>query len=257
MRKSWQRKGIGMFTHHILHLVKDFGTFKSEIHPVLLIDNDERILFDAGYPGQAEDIARELARHGLKVKDLTMIVVSHHDHDHIGSLLALKIMHPAVRIVAGRSEADYIAGKKISLRLQQAEEHNKTLGGSELEFAERFAAYLKTIDICPVDRLVDDGEHLSEGVRVISTPGHTPGHISLYVEKQGIFIAGDATAVENGRLILPNPQFTLDMSRALDSIRRIQSLKINSIINYHGGIYSGDIVNALGRVLAANSSLQA
>ncbi|HQB84765.1 MAG TPA: MBL fold metallo-hydrolase, partial [Candidatus Rifleibacterium sp.] len=67
----------------------------------------------------------------------------------------------------------------------------------------------------------------------------------------------DATAVENGRLILPNPQFTLDMSRALDSIRRIQSLKINSIINYHGGIYSGDIVNALGRVLAANSSLQA
>lgn len=243
-----------MFTHHILRLVKDFGAFKSEVNPVLFIDNDERILFDAGYPGQAEDIATELARHGLAVKDLTMIVVSHHDHDHVGSLLALKMMSPAVRIVAGRSEADYVAGKKVSLRLQQAEEHNKTLTGGEREFGERFAAYLKTIDICPVDRLVDDGERLSEGVRVISTPGHTPGHISLYIEDQGIFVAGDATAVENGCLILPNPQFTLDMSRALDSIRKMQSLKISEIINYHGGIYSGDVANALAGVLAANST---
>ena len=241
-----------MPAYQILNLVKDFGAFKSEIHPVLFVDNDERILFDAGYPGQAEDIARELARKGLAVKDLTMIVVSHHDHDHVGSLLALKIMHPAVRIVAGRSEADYVAGKKVSLRLQQAEEHNKTLAGSERDFGERFAAYLKTIDICPVDRLVDDGERLSGGVRVVATPGHTPGHISLYIEDQGIFIAGDATAVENGRLILPNPQFTLDLSGALDSIRKMQSLKISSIINYHGGVYSGDVVKALDDVLAAN-----
>lgn len=241
----------------ILRLVKDFGAFKSEIHPVLCIDNDERILFDAGYPDQAEDIARELAKHGLAVKDLTMIVVSHHDHDHVGSLLALKMMHPAVMIVAGRSEADYIAGKKVSLRLQQAEEHNRTLTGAEREFGERFAAYLKTIDICPVDRVVDDGERLSEGLRVVATPGHTPGHISLYLEEQGIFIAGDATAVENGRLILPNPQFTLDMDGALASIRKIQSLRVDQIINYHGGVYSDGIADALAVVLAANSTTQA
>lgn len=243
-----------MFIHHILRLVKDFGAFKSEVNPVLFVDNDERILFDAGYPGQAEDIARELARHGLAVKDLTMIVVSHHDHDHVGSLLALKMMHPAVRIVAGRSEADYVAGKKVSMRLQQAEEHNKTLVGSEREFGERFAAYLKTIDICPVDRLVDDGERLSESVKVVATPGHTPGHISLYVEDRGIFVAGDATAVENGQLILPNPQFTLDMNAALASIRKIQGLKISEIINYHGGVYSGNVADALEGVLAANST---
>lgn len=243
-----------MFTYHILRLARDFGTFKSEVHPVLFIDNDERILFDAGYPGQAEDIARELARHGLAVKDLTMIVVSHHDHDHVGSLLALKMMHPAVMIVTGRSEADYIAGKKVSLRLQQAEEYNKTLAGTEREFGERFAAYLRTIDICPVDRVVDDGERLSGGIRVVATPGHTPGHISLYAEEPGIFVAGDATAVENGRLILPNPQFTLDMNAALASIRKMQSLKISEIINYHGGVYAGDVADALAGVLAANST---
>ncbi len=246
-----------MSAYHILRIVKDFGAFKSEVHPVLLIDKGERILFDAGYPGQAEDIALELAKHGLAVKDLTMIVVSHHDHDHVGSLLTLKMMHPAVSIVAGRSEADYVAGKRVSLRLQQAEEHNRTLTGAERDFGERFAAYLKTIDICPVDRLVDDGEHLSESVRVVATPGHTPGHISLYLEEQGIFIAGDATAVENGQLILPNPQFTLDINCALASIRKIQSLRVDQIINYHGGVYAGDVAGALEGVLAANSTMQA
>ena len=45
-----------------------------------------------------------------------------------------------------------------------------------------------------VDRIVEDGEELPfcGGITVIHTPGHTPGHICLYIGQNKTLIAGDA-----------------------------------------------------------------
>jgi glyoxylase-like metal-dependent hydrolase (beta-lactamase superfamily II) len=52
---------------------------------------------------------------------------------------------------------------------------------------------------------------------VINTPGHTPGHISLYHKPSKTLIAGDAMRVMDGQLLGPAPEQTLDVDTAIKS----------------------------------------
>jgi glyoxylase-like metal-dependent hydrolase (beta-lactamase superfamily II) len=75
------------------------------------------------------------------------------------------------------------------------------------------------------------------GITVINTPGHTPGHISLYHKPSKTLIAGDAMIVADGRLLGPNPQYTLDMKTAIESLKKLMQYDIETVICYHGGLY--------------------
>ncbi len=238
---------------YVLSLIKDLGFAKSLIHPVLIKSNSELFMYDAGYPGQIEELSQEMSGYGLCLKDLTGIIISHHDHDHIGSLKDIKELNPEVEILASREETPYISGEKESLRLKQAEEYNKTLDGKSRLFGEKFTEYLRTINTCPVDRIIGNEELITEKLRVIATPGHTPGHISLLIEDKKIFLTGDALAVENDRLVLPNPQFTLDKAEALKSLEKIRGINPEEIICYHGGRFNLRIKDSLTELIEEKS----
>src|SRR5215217_2330221 len=57
------------------------------------------------------------------------------------------------------------------------------------------------LDHIGVDEYLEDGERLdlAGGTRVIFTPGHTPGHLSLYLERPKVLVAGDALTAEGGQ----------------------------------------------------------
>jgi glyoxylase-like metal-dependent hydrolase (beta-lactamase superfamily II) len=99
--------------------------------------------------------------------------------------------------------------------------------------------------------LLEDGERLglAGGTRVIFTPGHTPGHLSLYLERPKVLVAGDALTAEDGYLNGPNPSMTLGMRQAMQSIRRLADLEIEMIVCYHGGVVSEDANGQLRRVV--------
>jgi glyoxylase-like metal-dependent hydrolase (beta-lactamase superfamily II) len=110
---------------------------------------------------------------------------------------------------------------------------------------------LEHLEPVGVDEKVENGARLdlAGGTRVIPTPGHTPGHISLYLEKSKILIAGDALTAEKGHLNGPNPSATLDMRTAIQSMQRLADLDIDTIICYHGGVVSADANRQLRRVV--------
>jgi glyoxylase-like metal-dependent hydrolase (beta-lactamase superfamily II) len=83
-------QGKLMVKYHVLSLVKDLGFIKSVIHPVLIESADGLILFDAGYPNQFADFETELKTIGFSISNISKIIISHHDHDHIGSLNDIK-----------------------------------------------------------------------------------------------------------------------------------------------------------------------
>ena len=58
-----------------------------------------------------------------------------------------------------------------------------------------------------IDEYLEDGSRLelAGGLRVIFTPGHTPGHLSLYLERSKVLIAGDALTAEGGQPERPEP----------------------------------------------------
>jgi glyoxylase-like metal-dependent hydrolase (beta-lactamase superfamily II) len=236
----------------MLSLKVEMPSFRTTIHPVVIHGGNELILCDAGYPRQANELEAALRLHGFSIKDLTRIIVTHHDHDHVGSLAALKALNPRAEVIAGATEADYVEGTKKSLRLIHAEELNARLSGEDRRNGDAFAEYLKTIVPCAVDRRIPDFDHLlMDDLRVVSTPGHTPGHISLFIESSKVLISGDALALEDGALTIPNPQFTLDLRASVESAARLRRLGPETAVCYHGGRLEGDVGANLDALLAA------
>ncbi len=78
---------------------------------------------------------------------------------------------------------------------------------------------------------------LHGGIEVIHTPGHTPGHLSLFVKKARLLIAGDELRVEEGELVGPSEWATPDTKQASASLRKLTEYQIDYVLCYHGGFY--------------------
>jgi glyoxylase-like metal-dependent hydrolase (beta-lactamase superfamily II) len=87
------------------------------------------------------------------------------------------------------------------------------------------------------------------GIEIVPTPGHMPGHISLYLKESKTLISGDALAIQSGELGIANPEYTLDLEAAKQSIRQLLDYDIERIICYHGGVYDNKIKESLNRIL--------
>lgn len=135
----------------------------------------ELIVIDTGYGddthgGRTGHMLAELARTGYRRGDVTMVVLTHAHGDHCGrNTMVLKgVRRPAFPNAAyflGRRDWDWFSG-------QRGEMHH---------FAQNFQALADA----GVLRLVDGEVQLTPEVRLIQTPGHTPGHMSVLMESRG------------------------------------------------------------------------
>lgn len=219
-------------------LTMSFGNIENTVYPTLLCDKNNIILVDCGFIGSLPYLEKELNRYGLSVEQITGLVLTHHDHDHMGAAAAIKRVNPRLKIYSSAIEAPFISAQQKPLRLQQAEELQKTLPPKQQEFGNAFCEMLRRVEPVEVDVFLYNEECLDwcGGCRIIATPGHTPGHVSLLMEKDSIIITGDAIALEDGKPVIANPQFTLDIAKAEKSMEKLLSLKANAYYCYHGGI---------------------
>lgn len=228
-----------------LSITMPFGGIENTVHPVLLWDRENIVLVDCGFMGSHQILQRELQRYGVAVHQLTGLVLTHHDHDHMGAVAALKRLNPHLKIYASAAEAPFISAREKPLRLCQAEAMQQTLPPEQQDFGRAFCDMLRRVEPVQVDVLLNDGEYMDwcGGCRVVATPGHTPGHISLFVEKESIVITGDAIALEDGKPVIANPQFTLDIEQAVKSMDKLLALRAKAYYCYHGGILNFSNVN--------------
>lgn len=94
-----------------------------------------------------------------------------------------------------------------------------------------------------VDKTLTDNEELPYcgGITVIFTPGHTPGHICLYLKDSKTLIAGDVLNFDN-QLLVPVPiMTTFDKASAIESLKKLTNYDIETIICYHGGVYNDNV----------------
>ncbi|CAM4446631.1 MBL fold metallo-hydrolase [Paenibacillus tarimensis] len=236
-----------MSSYHQLPLEFTADGHNQVITPVILSDGDERILIDCGYPGFVPQLRQALQQESLELEDITKIIATHHDLDHIGSLAELQRMLPNVKIIAHELEKPYLEGIQKSQRLEQAELSLHSLPPEAIPSAEQFIAMLKSIETVEVGQTVGHGDLLPwcGGIEVVHTPGHMAGHISLYLPLHKTMIAGDAVVIEEGELNIANPQYTLDLAEAVASVRRLLTYDIKTLICYHGGCFQGNVHDAL------------
>lgn len=240
-----------MTAYYPLEIEFEFNGLKQSIWPVILKDESDVILIDCGYPGFLPLLEDAALRHSIQLGTVTKIILTHDDMDHTGSAAALKRKYPHLEIYAFESEAPFIEGTKKSLRLAQAEATLNHLAGEERSSAEQFIRFLESIEHVPVDRTLNKDDILPwcGGVQVIHTPGHTPGHISLYLPSEQTLVAADAVVIEDGRLEIANPGYCLDLKEAVRSVQKLLDYEISQLICYHGGIFQGDVKKALQQLV--------
>lgn len=214
----------------------EFNGQRNTIYPSLIVWNNELTLVDTGYINFLPLIENEIIKRGYEMKYLKNIIITHYDDDHIGSLHDFKEKYPWINIIASEIESSYISGEMKSERLVQAEELLENMPPEEIEFGKWFIKQLKELKPIAIDKNVHDGDMiLHHECRVVATPGHTSGHISLYFPKLNSVITGDAAANENHELVIANPHFCLNMDNAKHSLRKIQNLQADTYYCYHGG----------------------
>ena len=94
-------------------------------------------------------------------------------------------------------------------------------------------------------------------MRVVFTPGHTPGHMSLYLERTKTLLAGDALLADDGRLMGPNPSplVTPDLALAYRSVQKLAELDVQTIVCYHGGVVQVEANEQLRRVAQESAAI--
>jgi glyoxylase-like metal-dependent hydrolase (beta-lactamase superfamily II) len=203
---------------------------------VLTWDDSNLVLIDAGLPGQADAITEAIAAEGFRVGDLTHIIITHQDWDHIGSVADIKKLAPSVKIVAHVDEAPYLDGRTMPIKLAARLEQYDKLPEDARAGIDRWRDLYKNAPI-PVAEQVLDGQMLPicGGIEIVHVPGHTPGHIAVYLQESRIIVCGDAANIKDGQVVGSNPIHTYDIDLAEKSLNKIKNYDLSGLVAYHTG----------------------
>jgi glyoxylase-like metal-dependent hydrolase (beta-lactamase superfamily II) len=218
---------------------------------VYLIAEDPVTLIDTG-PKTKEAI--EALREGLRqarfrVSDIKRIVLTHAHEDHCGLAKQLRDEAKDAQVFVHAWETGHRAG-----RLEYEENRQLLLRAGvptdELEAMRRLYAHVREFADALEDHehaeLKDNAElEFSTGsLRVVHTPGHTPGSCSFLREADRTIIAGDCVL----KRVTPNPVLSPDpvdpsrrfpsLSEYLVSLARLRTFAPTLV---HGG--HGDVIN--------------
>ena len=143
------------------------GPFATNCYIVRASGTDDCWVVDAGFDPQVMiDRLRELGARPLA------IILTHGHADHIGGLDEMHDAFPAAPVMIHRLEKDFLTDPELNL--------SAPFGGS--------------LRCRPADRLLEGGETLalgSQSWRVLNTPGHSPGGITLYQPESSVALVGD------------------------------------------------------------------
>jgi len=223
----------------------------STVHPMLLTDKDNVVLIDTGYPNTFEQVKDAINQSGVPFDRLDTVIITHHDIDHIGGLAAIvNALGDKVKVLAHADEKAYVQGEKRPLKLAAMEDNLASLPENTRSMYPLMKAGFEK-SFARVDRTLVDGERLPfcGGITVIFTPGHTLGHISLYLEQSKTLVTGDALRVENGQLERSSPSINYDMGLYNGSLKKFAQFDVEKVICYHGGLYTDNSNKRLSEII--------
>ena len=203
-------------------------------------DGNPWVLVDAGLPGYAGQIKKKAeALFGPGAKP-SAIVLTHGHFDHTGALKALLKEWADVPVYAHTLELPYLTGKSSYPPPDPA------IGGGLMSYSS-FIFPIGPDDFGDRVRAIAADGTIPElpGWQIIHTPGHAPGHISLFREDDRTLIAGDAFVTTNQNSAVsvatqkeefhgPPAYFTCDWEAARQSVQTLADFNPLAVGTGHG-----------------------
>ncbi len=221
-----------MKVHEISAFSHQFTRF-GLVNCYLVRESDSFTLIDTGVPGGAKRMIA--AARAIASEPIARLLLTHAHGDHIGSLDALAAALGQPQVAIGKREARLLPKKPAQDRSLDPGEPQCKVKGSLPGAVTR------------PTHLLSDGE-LYGSLRVMATPGHTPGHLSYLDERDGTLYAGDALVTVGGRVHVVGfgPWYfpfaamaTWHRPTAVESVRRLAELPIRRIAAGHGRLVEG------------------
>jgi hydroxyacylglutathione hydrolase len=206
------------------------------INCFLIKGEKKHILVDTGFPKSEKKIIRQLNTMGITTEDIGLIIITHGHIDHFGSAKELKELFNAPILMHDLDKMALQTGKSM---LETLKPNHKIW-----KFIFKPKLVKNTASPCLADIIVKGNEEydLSKyGIngKVIHTPGHTPGSLSVILEdgnaiimdlaSSGILLGGIAF---NSRM--KHPPFHDNLDQVKNSINHILSLNAHLFYLGHG-----------------------
>jgi glyoxylase-like metal-dependent hydrolase (beta-lactamase superfamily II) len=166
------------------------------VNGYVLVRGKEVAIVDTGTPNNAEKFADVIRTAGLGWDSVQHVILTHYHPDHIGSMGQVMAAAPKATAYAGAADIPKISSPRPI----------KAVGDNEEVF----------------------------GLRIIATPGHTPGHICVLDPAGSLLILGDAMVNIGSKLGGPNPQYTADMAQANQSVKKLAGMTFDRAVFGHG-----------------------
>ncbi len=194
-----------------MEILKGVHLIDSYANTYVLVD-DRLVLIDTSSEADAKTILRYFEKAKIKPKDIATIFITHVHPDHVNGLARIRRDAEGAKVAASSVEAEYIS--KV-----------RTYDGPP------GAAYQRHPGTA-VDVRLEDGQ-VYDGLRMIFTPGHTRGSMSLLDEARSLLIAGDAANNEKG-LGPMDDQYNVDPKLHRESIKRVAQFAFENAVFGHG-----------------------
>jgi glyoxylase-like metal-dependent hydrolase (beta-lactamase superfamily II) len=236
----------GAIDHGMHELLPDLAYQRLAIVNVMLVGprNGQWVLIDSGMPGSAGVITKSAEGRFGAASRPQAIILTHGHFDHVGALEKIADRWD-VPIYAHQAEIPFLNGTSAY------PPPDPSVGGGLLArlsplFPRGPYNFCQRLQLLPADGSIPS----MPGWRWIHTPGHTPGHISLWRESDRTLIAGDAfitTRQESAyAAIMQKPEmhgppkyFTPDWDSARTSVQRLAELEPQLVVTGHGPAMAG------------------
>jgi glyoxylase-like metal-dependent hydrolase (beta-lactamase superfamily II) len=203
---------------------------------------------DAGVPGYFDELLRELEAMGRTLDDIDALVLTHGHSDHIGFAERLRL-EGGVAVSVHELDEALAKGEAPNPQAGMGARRLSSLLGFLLWGARRGA--LRTKDLTEVATFGDGATlDVPGSLRVISTPGHTPGSVALHAPGVDALLVGDALAtysVVTGAEGPQIPPFSADPDEALGSLGRLSDIEAGWVLPGHGDAWTEGVEAAIER----------
>jgi glyoxylase-like metal-dependent hydrolase (beta-lactamase superfamily II) len=239
--------------HEPIRITPHFFQLGTPDFPAYLSLGKEGLLIEGGTGATFSIMVNQIKNLGINPETIKYIALTHTHPDHIGAVPHFQLLWPHIKLLASAIGARTLKRTELFREFQLTDLGIAQLmkAKSEIEsLPDPIEAYAFNVDsmIKEGDR-IDLGEEITWTVH--ETPGHSPCHISLFEEKEGILALGDSTGfcVPGKNSIWPN--YFDSLEKYCDSIRKLSTLNAKLAVLSHNGMIEGDIRAYLVKAMKA------